>query len=79
MSDFMVNPSVWTTEYVEKIDYKSLNDRARVLGRPLAVRMSGDSLEFYFANKGWWYINSIETGEDALPRIGVKVEPNAYN
>lgn len=54
MSNFMVNPSVWTTEYVKKADYRSIDRADEYLGYPTAFRIFDGRIEVFFKKLGYW-------------------------
>lgn len=64
MSNFMVNPSVWTTEYVKKADHRSIDRADEYLGRPTAFRLEGDIIEAFFVKCGWIRFSSIQVHEE---------------
>lgn len=47
MSNFMVNPSVWTTEYVKKADHRSIGGIDENLGYPTAFRIFDGRIEVF--------------------------------
>lgn len=66
MSNFMVNPSVWTTEYVKKADHRSIDRADEYLGRPTAFRLEGDIIEAFFVKCGWIRFSGIQVHEVGL-------------
>ena len=63
MSNFMVNPKVWTTEYIERADYRTTNRTDTRLGCPTAFRLTrGDGIEVFFKGYGWFRFTNVQEG-----------------
>jgi len=62
MSNFMVNPKVWTTEYIKRADYRTTDRTDTRLGCPTAFRLEGDFIEAFFKRYGWIRFTNVEEG-----------------
>jgi hypothetical protein len=60
MSNFMVNPKVWTTEYIKRADYRTTDRTDTHLGFPTAFRLDGDFIEVFFKRYGWIRFTNVE-------------------
>lgn len=60
MSHFMVNPNVWTTEYIKRADYRMIDETDTRLGCPTAFRLDGYTIEVFFKKHGWFRFTNVE-------------------
>ena len=65
MSHFMVNPNVWTTEYIKRADYRMIDGTDTRLGCPTAFRLNGHHIEVFFKKHGWFRFTNVEESKES--------------
>ena len=69
MNNFMVNPKVWTTEYIKRADYRTTARTDTRLGFPVAFRLDGDIIEVFYKRYGWIRFTNVERCYEPLREL----------